>query len=319
MQGESGGTGAGISRFRVYFRRLSAVLCLPVAVFALLAVAGCTDRRDDKIPKKTATAGTLYIGLTPEYNIFRQLARYKPLADYLAGKSGRRIKLKVTARYGDIINNFTAAGLDGAFMGSFTSAMARQKSDVEFLVRPVGSDYSSIHYGIIFARKDSGIQTAAETKGKSFVFVDKATTAGYLLPLLYFKQHGIADYSRWFKETYFAGTHEDAVYDVLNRKTDIGAAKSSVFHRLARTDRRIRDELRILAHSPALPGNALAVRKDLDASLKAKIKKILLEMDKDQAGEKALHVLGAAKFITTTPADYLPVFKYAEQASYGVE
>ena len=48
-------------------------------------------------------------------------------------------------------------------------------------------------------------------KGKTFAFVDKATTAGHLLPLAYFKAHGIQDYKTYFKETYFAGTHENAI------------------------------------------------------------------------------------------------------------
>jgi phosphonate transport system substrate-binding protein len=80
--------------------------------------------------------------------------------------------------------------------------------------------------------------------------VDKATTAGYLLPLAYFKKNGIRDYRAYLKETYFAGTHEDVIYDVLNKKADIGAAKNTVFERLAKTDERILKELLILEKSP---------------------------------------------------------------------
>jgi len=65
---------------------------------------------------------------------------------------------------------------------------------------------------------------AQDMRGKTFAFVDKATTAGYLLPLVYFKENGINDYPTFLKETYFAGTHEDAIYDVLNRKAEITAA-----------------------------------------------------------------------------------------------
>ena len=93
---------------------------------------------------------------------------------------------------------------------------------------------------MIFVRKDSGIDDAADMAGKRFAFVDKATTAGYLLPLNYFKDKGIENYREYFSETYFTGTHEDAIYDVLNRRADIGAAKNTVFDRLALKDSRIR-------------------------------------------------------------------------------
>ena len=58
------------------------------------------------------------IGLIPEQNIFKQLERYQPLADYLSKKIGASIELKVLTRYGNIIDNFVSLGLDAAFFGS---------------------------------------------------------------------------------------------------------------------------------------------------------------------------------------------------------
>jgi phosphonate transport system substrate-binding protein len=143
--------------------------------------------------------------------------------------------------------------------------------------------------------------------------VDKATTAGWLLPLSYFKENSIEDYREWFSETYFAGTHEDVIYDVLNGKADIGAAKNTVFDRLARKDSKLLDELKILAGSPEVPANALAVKKELDNSLKIKLKNILLQMGQDKRSRKILAEFGAHKFIETTIKDYSPVFSYAEK------
>ena len=79
---------------------------------------------------------------------------------------------------------------------------------------------------------------------------DKATTAGWLLPLHYFREHGIDDYKSWLSESYFAGTHEGAIHDVLERKADVGAAKNTVFSRLASSDPRVPGELMILRRSP---------------------------------------------------------------------
>ena len=151
-------------------------------------------------------------------------------------------------------------------------------------------------------------------RGKRFAFVDKATTAGYLLPLVYFKENGINDYTAFLKETYFTGTHEDAIYDVLNRKADIGAAKNTVFERLAETDDSIKKELMILKRSPDVPENGLAVKRNLDAAIKNKLKKTLLGMHLDTEGKKILQRFGARKFIETTTDDYINVFDYARKA-----
>lgn len=277
----------------------------------LLVLSGCS-RQEPAPPPRKAAETKLLIGLIPERNIFKQMERYEPLAEYLFRKTGAKVSLRILPRYGNIIENFRSSGLDGAFFGSFTYALARAKVGVEVLARPVALDNTSTYHGLIFVRKDRGIRTARDMKGRRFAFVDKATTAGYLLPLEYFHDHGIRDFKGYLKEAYFTGTHEDAVYDVLCGKADIGAAKNTVFHRLAKEDPRIRKDLVVLARSPDVPENALALRKDLDAPMRSRLKEALLNMHMDPDGKPVLERFGALRFIETTDADYAVVVKYAE-------
>jgi phosphonate transport system substrate-binding protein len=280
-----------------------------------LLVTGCgeqQDRKTNNVPAKTHTE-KLKIGLITEQDIFSQKKRYEPLAAYLSGKIDATIELSILPRYGNIVDNFVSNGLDAAFFGSFTGALAIRKLGVQPLARPEHLDGTSTYYGMIFVRKDSAIHNAADMRGKRFAFVDKATTAGWLLPLHYFKDNGIEDFHTYFRETYFTGTHEDAIYDVLNGKADIGCAKNTVFYRLAEIDSRVKEQLQILATSPVVPANALAVRKDLDESLQIRLRNALLQMDQDVAGRKVLLDFGARRFIPTTVNDYAPVFEYANK------
>jgi phosphonate transport system substrate-binding protein len=283
----------------------------------LLALAGC--RAEDRTPPvKASGLPPIRIGLIPEQNIFRQVERYQPVADYLGGKVGRRIELTVLPRYGNIVENFRSLGLDGAFFGSFTYALAHEKLGVVVVARPVATDNTSTYYGVIFARKDSGIRSAAQMKGKRFAFVDKATTAGYLLPLEYFRENRIADYRTFFRETYFAGTHEGVIQDVLDRKADAGAAKSTVYLRMSLQDGRIAGELVVLARSPDVPENGLAFRQDFDAATRERIRDVLLGMAQDPAGARILREFGADRFIPTTDEDYRPVYQYARRAGIAL-
>jgi len=276
----------------------------------LLALAGCQTEKPAP-PPKPPPQPPIRIGLIPEQNIFRQIERYRPLGEYLSGKVGRNFEWTVLPRYGNIVENFHSLGLDGAFFGSFTYALAHRKVGVEVIARPVGTDNTSTYYGVIFARKDSGIGSAAQMRGKRFVFVDKATTAGYLLPLEYFRDNRIADYRRFFRETWFAGTHEGAIRDVLDRKADAGAAKSTVYLRMSRQDGRIGKELVVLARSPEVPENGLAFRKDFDSAMIGRIRDALLGMASDPAGKEILGKFEADRFIPTSDEDYEPVYRYA--------
>ena len=137
--------------------------------------------------------------------------------------------------------------MDGAFFGSFTGAMAIQKLGVEPIVRPVNLDGSSTYHGYIFVRKDSGIKTVQDMKGKKMAFVEKATTAGYVFPVAYLKEQGVTNLKTFFSEYYFAGSHDAAIQAVLDKHADIGAAKHSIYDRLRASDPRIDKELLILA------------------------------------------------------------------------
>ncbi|MEN8265027.1 MAG: phosphate/phosphite/phosphonate ABC transporter substrate-binding protein [Nitrospirota bacterium] len=282
-------------------------------------ITGCSNsetlssKKTKTETEKTYQGKPLLIGLIPERNIFEQIERYKPLAEYLSKETGINIKLKVLTRYGNIIDNFLSVGIDGAFFGSFVYTLAHAKLGIEVIARPESIEGISTYHGLVFVRKNNGIKTAKDMKGKIFAFVDKAVTAGYLLPLAYFKENGIKDYRTYLKETYFSGTHEGVIYDVLNKKADIGAAKNTEFYRLADIDSRIKNELIILKRSPDVPENGFAVRKDLDISIKNKLKEALLNMHNVPDGRIVLSDFGAHRFIVTTDDDYVNVYKYAKE------
>lgn len=278
----------------------------------LLHIAGCGEPVEPE-PTPRTQRETLRIGLIPEQNVFKQLRRYEPLGEYLSRRLEINIELKILSRYGNIIDNFTETGLDGAFFGSFTYALAHESLGVSVLARPVNPDGESTYHGLIFVRRDSGIRHVEQMRGKRFVFVDKATTAGYLLPLDYFFEHGIRDFQAFLGEIYFAGTHEAAYYDVLNGQADIGAAKNTVYKRLAATDSRLQAELVPLAQSPEVPENGLALRLEVDPALRERIKQTLLSMVNNPEGRDVLARFGALRFIETTDADYEPVFRYAKE------
>lgn len=291
-----------------------------ICLFTLLCLLplGCNHQTSSSTSKQQNEGQTtLTIGLIPEQNIFDQTKRYKPLLTYIAEQLGIAIEIRILPRYGNIIDNFDELNLDGAFFGSFTGALAIDKLGVEPLARPQYLNGSSTYYGMVFVRKDSGIRTAEDMRGKRMVFVDRATTAGYLLPLSFFKTIGIENYATWLDQYYFSGTHEDAIDDVLNGFADIGAAKNTIFYRMAANDERITQELMILATSPRVPANALAVRHDLPGSLKQRLQQQLLTLHQDNRGRELLNKLEIDKFIKTSREDYQPVFDYA--ASIGLD
>jgi len=266
----------------------------------------------------TATATELTVGLIPEQNIFKQMKRYTPVGEYIQKRTGIKIKFTVLSKYGNIIESFQKKKMDGAFWGSFTGALAINKLGVEPIARPVNLDGKSTYKGYIFVHKYSVIDSVARMRHSVIAFVDRATTAGYVFPLSYLKQNGVKDIDGFFKEMYFAGTHDAVIYAVLNKKAEIGCAKNTIFDMIARDDPRVKDDLTILAESPEVPSNSFALRKDISDDIKKRIKGVLINMDQDPEGKVVLEKFGARAFIETTAKDYAPVFDIAKKAGINL-
>jgi phosphonate transport system substrate-binding protein len=148
-------------------------------VFFLPLLQNCSEQPE--APSKNETPAQKFnLGLIPEQDLFSQKERYEPLARYLSEKVGLNVEIKILSRYGNI-------------------ALAIKKIGVIPLARPVWLDGTSTYYGMIFVRKDSGIKNTNDMKGKNFAFVDKATTAGWLLPLQFFHVNGIEDLNLFYR------------------------------------------------------------------------------------------------------------------------
>ncbi|MEW6718818.1 MAG: phosphate/phosphite/phosphonate ABC transporter substrate-binding protein [Thermodesulfobacteriota bacterium] len=286
-----------------------------VAGILCIGLTASCSRTESPAPVKKAPAPKVLIGLPPERNIFRQIERYEPLAAYLGRKAGVRIELKVLASYDNVISDFQAMNMAGAFFGSLSYVIAHERMGLEAVARPENMRGGNTYQGLIFVRKNSGIRMASDMKGKRLALVGRATLVGCLLPRVYFKENGVEDYRTFVGEAYYAGTHEDVIRDVLDGKADIGAAKNTVLDTMiAEGQRGANGGVRVLAVSPQVPENVLALRPDLDAKLAAGIREALLTMDGDAEGKRVLQDFGARRFIETGNDDYKAVYRYAEKA-----
>ena len=105
-----------------------------------------------------------------------------------------------------------------------------------------------------------------------------------------------------------------SIRDVLDGKADIGAAKNTVFARMARADATIVQKLKILTRSHDLPENGLALSANVPVSVRTALQNALLNMHQDAVGIRVLMTFGAQRFVRTTNQDYEPILRYAREA-----
>jgi len=256
---------------------------------------------------------TLRLLLVPEKNTFEQRRRYKYITDHLSKKMELNVTVEIMANYGEISVAFQEGRADAGFFGSFSYVLTHAKAGIEPIARPVWLNGNSTYRGYIFVRKDSDIETVKDMKNKSLVLVDRATTAGYIFQRFYFKYNGITNLEDYFSRISFARSHDAAAWAVYTGEADIGGAKNHIFHSLQEEYPDFKEQMVILAESPEVPSNGLAVRKDLNPAIKLRLKILLLALHETAEGQEILKNFGALKFVETTNNDYKVLYNMIKE------
>lgn len=286
-------------------------------LWVLFFLIGCQNREEikkvdlnktEEIKEDIQELPQIRIGLIPEQDVRSMAARYEPLAGYLSKKLNMRVTLVYLDNYGEVCDKFIYKQLDAAFFGSFGYVLTHAKSAVEPIARP---DYAgtSTYRGLIIVRRDSGIKDVKDMKNKRLALVHRATYAGYLYPLYYFKEQNISDLESYFSKVMFAGSHDRAVFAVLNGQADIATPKDLVYERMVKENPDLEQKLIVLSASGPVPSNSFCVSNDMEPGLKNKLKSILLNLQNDPEARPVLASLGAAKFIQTRDKDYANLYE----------
>ena len=138
---------------------------------------------------------------------------------------GVKTKLFAPADYNGVIQGLLGGTIDMAWLGAsgYAKTFLSDPNAVEPVLVKVNVDGGYGYHSIGFARKDSGIASLADMKGKVFGFGDPNSTSGYLIPSIEIPEAGMSmkpgDY---FKDVKFTGGHEQTIIAVKNGDIDGG-------------------------------------------------------------------------------------------------
>ncbi len=251
-----------------FWRAASVIIFL----LSLLALVGCGGDSDGE-------QKVLKMGLIPADDAAEMVRNYQPVAAYLEKTLDVKVDIQVTADYTAAIEAMRNKHIDLAWFGPFSYILAVEEAGAEALVNGVRRDTGvSTYKSIIITKAGSGITSLADLKGRSFAFVDPASTSGNLIPRKMLLENGI-DPDNDFSTSYFAGTHNSVQLAVKNGTVDAGADSDNSYDRMVAAGQIDAAENVIIYESDPIPGSPIAVRGDLPGDLKTKIRDALLNMD----------------------------------------
>jgi phosphonate transport system substrate-binding protein len=156
--------------------------------------------------------------------------------------------------------------------------------------------------GIIIARKDSGIESLPDLKGKRLVFVEKDSAGGHLFQMLLLKKAGL-EVNRDFVLLPFAKKHDNVAMAVFNGAADAGGIREDDFERMQ--DTVDITQLKVVAHTEYFPNWTLFAAQGLSKATVDRVKTALLKLKSgDPQSEKVLKPARLTGFAPVTDRDY---------------
>ena len=148
------------------------------------------------------------------------------------------------------------------------------------------------YYSVIVVRKDSGINTLSDLKGKVIAFDEPHSTSAHVLPRMLLVENKLKLVQvvapvRPDPDTvgYIHSSDDNAPHLIAIGKVDAAGTSHREFQ-ILRPE--IRDQLKIIARSRSVPRQIISIRKDLDPKLAKALRETLLNMNKDPEGQEAM-------------------------------
>jgi len=222
-------------------------------------------------------ADVLNVGLVPAEDPRVMVQENQALLDHLQRTLHMEVKPFVATDYNGVIEALRAKKLDIALLGPFSYVLAASVAQVDAFALPETDRQGPTYRSVIVARKDHGIRTLQDLKGRTFAFVDPSSTSGHLFPKAALIDAGY-DPDTYFSRVIFSGGHDASAIAVQNGKVDAAAVAELLLE--AAIDRGVvrREDVVVVWRSNPIPGAPFAYRKDLPADLKARIRASFAEI-----------------------------------------
>jgi phosphate/phosphite/phosphonate ABC transporter binding protein len=210
------------------------------------------------------------------------LKKFKPLAEYLSKKIGKRVELRAVSDYEGAIRDISQGITHLCFMTPTTYMEANKKYGVEVLVKAL-TEGKAFYHSVIIAKSDSNINSVEDIKGHTFAFGDPHSLSNYIAPRIMLFEAGVDLKDLLYYD--YLGPHEAVANAVLKGNFDAGGVTESIAYKF-------RDKgIKIIKLSEDLPGFSICVSKALPESDKTSIRVALTALT--DATPEGASVLGS--------------------------
>lgn len=277
-----------------------------------LASAGAISLASPLIAQDTP----LRLAFIPQENPDKLLGDIEAITRWLSEQIGVPVEGFVTIDHAAAVEALRNGDADVSFMGALPFVLAEAEIGAVPLLSEVYRGASS-YTGRIFVRRNGGIETLADLRGRDIAFADPISESGYLYPLSEFVKAGLIEgpdaAEKFFGRVFFAGGYQQAMQAMAEGLVD--AAGASQYADLLLTPQQ-QAEVTWLVESAPIPSHLVIARPELDAALQARFVDVMLKLNEPKHRDKLSYLYGPDGYVRAEGTAYEGVRDMAKK--YGL-
>ncbi len=259
---------------------------------------------------------TLRLAFIPQENPDKLLGDIEAITGWLSEQIGVPVEGFVTIDHAAAVEALRNGDADISFMGALPFVLAEAEIDAIPLLSEVYRGDPS-YTGRVFVRRDAGIQSLADLRGRDIAFADPISESGYLYPLAEFERAGLIDRPEaadaFFGRVFFAGGYQQAMQAMAEGL--VAAAGASQYADLLLTPEQ-QSQVTWIAESDAIPSHVVIARPGLDVGLRTRFVDAMMMLNKPKHRDKLRFLYGPDGYVRADPAAYEGVRDLARR--YGL-
>lgn len=212
----------------------------------------------------------------------------KDLEEYL----GIPVEIYSGADYTAIIEGMASGNVQASMVSPMSYFQTKEKANAELVASAkMATEYRS---AFIVKGDNDEINSLEDLKGKTFAFVDQASSSGYLYPKAYLVKNLDLDPDKlensgyYFETVAFSGNHQTSLTGVVMSDYDAACVAKSIIDMMVASDQMKKDDVKVIGETDVIPNPAYVVAGDLPKDLKEKFKEFLLSYDNEDFFKAAL-------------------------------
>jgi phosphonate transport system substrate-binding protein len=300
-------------RWRLKQQMKISIKPLLLVIIATLLLQACDKSRDEPAKPivysetpRAAQVKTYRVTVHPEHDPVMLVKEYQPLIDYvneqLSGKF--TLEIDIPADFKTFENSIETR--ETAFIVGNPWHVI-EAIDRGYHVIATAGEASEFH-GVILVRKDSGIRSPVDLKGRTVSYPSSTSLASGMMPQWYLENHGLD--VRHDTTTIYVGNQESSIMSVYLRQSDAGATWPPPWRQFQADHPLEASKLTAIWETPSLVNNGIVARDDVPLDVQKQVQAIFLQMNDSPAGQAIIKNAGTGVFLPATDQYYDVVRKF---------